>query len=52
MQRFVNAFIMAISAVFETSAFVGFFAVSFIVFSFCTFMKLLYDLTGGAKNGD
>lgn len=52
MSRFVSAFAMMFSQVFQTAAFVGFMAVSFCVFCWAIFCKLIYTLTGGAKNGD
>lgn len=52
MSRFVSAFAMMFSQVFQTAAFAGFMAVSFCVFSWAIFCKLLYILTGGVKDGD
>lgn len=52
MSRFVSAFVMMFSDVFQTAAFVGFMAVSFCVFCWIIFCRLIFLLTGGIKDGD
>lgn len=53
MHTFVQAFIQAFFAIFQTSAFIGFMAVAFTVFTWVITCSLAYNLgKGGAYHGD
>ena len=52
MHKFVQAFIQAVFAIFQTSAFVGFMAVAFSVFTWVIACSLVYNLGRGAYHGN